>query len=82
MNERIRGLMRAWAYLVIGFAVVAGAAYGVRQSGIDFLALTGMQQRAVTPGTGTGSAGGQKSGGAGNTNRGPLPVETTRAKVS
>ncbi len=82
MNERIRGLMRAWAYLVIGFAVVAGAAYGVRQSGIDFLALTGMQQRAVAPGTATGSAGGQKSGGAGNTNRGPLPVETTRAKVS
>ncbi len=64
--------MRMWALLLAGVVLVAAAAFGVRHSGIDLAALTGLQAVAVK-GEPAARAGGARPG------RGPAPVETAPA---
>ncbi|PZF77221.1 efflux transporter periplasmic adaptor subunit [Aestuariivirga litoralis] len=70
--------MRSLIYLLVGIAILAGAAFGVRHYEIDLAALTGFGS------TKTVAAGGeapQRQGG-GRANRGPAAVETARAATS
>jgi len=71
--------MRAFAYLLVGIAVVAAAAFGVRHYGIDLAALTGLGGPVKTEAAGGEAAKGQ---GGGRTNRGPAAVETAQASIS
>lgn len=73
--------MKAFVYLLVGIAIVAAAAFGVRQYGIDVAALTGLggQPAAVAAKGGTAPAASQ---GGGRANRGPAAVETAKATAS
>lgn len=72
--------MKTWVISLLGLAVLAAAAYGVRQSGIDVVALAGLKSEGVAgqqaPGGAAPSAG-QAQRNAGG--RGASPVETARA---
>ena len=67
--------MRIWAFLLAGVVLVAAAAFGVRQYGIDLASLAGLGAPA------TKAEAPQKPGGQ-RGNRGPSPVETARATTS
>jgi membrane fusion protein, multidrug efflux system len=71
--------MRKWLIAIGGLLIVGGAAYGVRQSGIDLVALSGLQtaETKVVKAQGQQQPQGQARG-----NRGPSPVETAKAKAS
>lgn len=71
--------MKKWLFLLLGAALVAGAAYGLRQSGVDLAALVGLQTTAAVTGNQVGQPPAQ--GGA-RPARGPSPVETARAITS
>ncbi len=72
--------MKSWLYLLTGVAVLAGAAYGLRQSGIDLVALTGLQQPATA--TTKSDSGDKKATDKKAPGRGATPVETAHAKLS
>jgi membrane fusion protein (multidrug efflux system) len=67
--------MRIWAFLLVGIAAVAAAAFAVRHYGIDLVALSGLKSVAVG-GQAAPPQGGQRQA------RGPAPVETARAVTS
>ena len=74
--------MRSVIYLLLGIAILAGAAFGVRHYGIDVVALAGLggkasQEKPVA----AGGDSPQRQGGA-RSNRGPAAVETSRADTS
>ena len=64
--------MKTWILVIGAIALLGGAAYGVRQSGIDVVALAGLKPEAGA-GTAKPAAQGQPRG------RGPSPVEIARA---
>ena len=70
-------VMRAFVYLLVGIAIVAAAAFGVRHYGIDVVALAGL------PGSAKTTAGGRWRRGRRPGRRrapiaAPLPVETAK----
>lgn len=71
--------MRSVIYLLLGMAVMAAAAFGVRHYGIDVVALSGFGGTAKPVAAG-GEAPQRQAGGRGN--RGPAAVETARAATS
>lgn len=71
--------MRSLVYLLVGVAVVAAAALGVRHYGIDVVALSGFGGTAKTETAGAGAPQGQPGK---RTGRGPAAVETARATSS
>lgn len=73
--------MKAFVYLLVGLAIVAAAAFGVRHYGIDVVALTGLGGPVKTTATPAAEAPAQRQGG-GRANRGPAAVETAKATVS
>ena len=73
--------MKAFIYLLVGIAIVAAAAFGVRYYGIDVAALAGLGGPAKTSATAGGDAPAQRQGG-GRANRGPAAVETAKATAS
>ena len=76
--------MRTWLYLSLGAILVAGAAFGLRQSGVDLVALTGLQQatKAASKPDDKNAGGKQSEAGRKKPDRGPSPVETARAKAA
>lgn len=73
--------MRAFVYLLVGIAIVAAAAFGVRHYGIDVAALTGLNSPVKTTAAAGGDAPAQRQGG-GRANRGPAAVETAKTTAS
>ena len=73
--------MRAFVYLLVGIAIVAAAAFGVRHYGIDVATLTGLGGPAKTTAATGGEAPAQRQGG-GRANRGPAAVETAKTTLS
>jgi membrane fusion protein (multidrug efflux system) len=73
--------MKAFLYLLVGIAIVAAAAFGVRHYGIDVAALTGLAVPAKTAAAAGGEAPAQRQGG-GKPVRGPAAVETAKATSS
>jgi len=73
--------MRALVYLLLGIAIVAAAAFGVRHYGIDVAALAGFGGPVKTTAAASGDSGTQRQGGT-RANRGPAAVETARATTS
>lgn len=73
--------MRALVYLLLGIAIVAAAAFGVRHYGIDVAALAGFGGPVKTTAAAGGDSGTQRQGGT-RANRGPAAVETARATTS
>jgi membrane fusion protein (multidrug efflux system) len=73
--------MKAFVYLLVGIAIVAAAAFGVRHYGIDVTALAGLGGPVKTTGAATGDATAPRQGGA-RPNRGPAAVETAKASTS
>lgn len=73
--------MRAFVYLLLGIAIVAAAAFGVRHYGIDVAALAGLGGPVKTTAAAGGDSGTQRQGGT-RANRGPAAVETARATTS
>ena len=73
--------MKAIVYLLVGIAIVAAAAFGVRHYGIDVAALAGFGGPVKTTGAATGNATAPSQGG-GRANRGPAAVETAKASTS
>ena len=69
--------MKKWLFVLLGIAVLAAAAYGVRRSGTDLAALGGLRQTAAVPAKPAAGTSGQQS-----QNRGPSPVETAKAATS
>lgn len=70
--------MNKWVVLLVAVAVLAGAAYGARQSGIDVVALMGIRDGNVSwTGKQTGSP--EQAQGKIQGQRGPSPVETAMA---
>lgn len=74
--------MKKWLFMLLGAAIVAAAAFGVRQSGIDLAALVGLQKTAAVAEKQPGQQGAQPSQGGQRQGRGPSPVETARASTS
>lgn len=76
--------MRTWLYLSLGAILVAGAAFGLRQSGIGLVALTGLQQatKLASKPDDKNAAGKQREAGQKKPGRGPAPVETAYAKAA
>jgi membrane fusion protein (multidrug efflux system) len=74
--------MRKLLFLLLGIAIVAGAAVGVRQSGIDLAALVGLHKTAAVTEKQPGQAPGTQGQGGQGQSRGPTPVETDRAMAS
>jgi len=72
--------MKALVYLLVGIAVVAVAAFGVRHYGIDVAALTGLGGPVKTAAAPGKDAAAQRQGG-GRANRGPAAVETAKASA-
>ena len=70
--------MKKWLFVLLGIAVLAAAAYGVRYSGIDLAAVVGLQKSAAVP----AKPGAGQKGKAPGQNRGPSPVETAKASSS
>jgi membrane fusion protein (multidrug efflux system) len=79
-KNRERPVMKTWFIVIVAILLVGGAAYGVRQSGVDLVALTGLKPETATGGAATApkAASGQPAQGR---NRGPTPVETARAST-
>lgn len=73
--------MKALVYLLVGIAIVAGAAFGVRHYGIDVATLAGLSGPAKTTAVAGGDSSAQRQGG-GRANRGPAAVETAAATMS
>ena len=73
--------MRAFVYLLVGIAIVAAAALGVRHYGIDVVALTGLERPAGTKTVAQSTAPAQGQAG-GRANRGPTAVETAKATAA
>lgn len=73
--------MKALVYLLVGIAIVAAAAFGVRHYGIDVAALTGLGGSAKILTSKGGEAPVQRQGG-GRAGRGPAAVETAKATAS
>lgn len=73
--------MRAFVYLLVGIAIVAAAAFGVRHYGIDVGALAGFGDSPKTAAAAGGDAGAQRPVG-GRANRGPAAVETAKTTTS
>ena len=72
--------MKTWIILIVAILLVGGAAYGIRQSGVDVVALVGLQPSAVTGNAAPGEAPRQQAGGTQQSRgRGPSPVETAKA---
>ena len=69
--------MKKWLFVLLGIALLAAGAYGVRRSGIDLAALGGLRQTAAVPAKPAAGTSGQQS-----QNRGPSPVETAKAATS
>ena len=73
--------MKAFLYLLVGIAIVAAAAFGVRHYGIDVAALAGLGGPVKTAGAAGGDAAAQRQGG-GKPTRGPAAVETAKASTT
>jgi membrane fusion protein (multidrug efflux system) len=73
--------MKTWLFLLIGAAIAAGAALGVRYYGIDVAAVAGFGTPAQTAADAGKPASGGGQGGQ-RQNRGPSPVETAKASRS
>lgn len=73
--------MKALVYLLVGIAIVAAAAFGVRHYGIDVAALAGLSGPAKTVAAKDAKAPAQGQGGS-RANRGPAAVETAKATAS
>ncbi len=74
--------MKKVLFLLLGIAVVTGAALGVRQSGIDLAALVGLQKGATVAEKPAGQQAGSPAQGGQRQGRGPSPVATARAASS
>lgn len=74
--------MKKVLFLLIGIAIVAGAAFGVRQSGIDLAALVGLQKGATVAEKPAAQQPGAPGQNGQRQARGPSPVETARAATS
>ena len=72
--------MKKWLFVVIGLALLAGAAFAVRQTGIDVVALAGFKSAVGTVAKPevVKPAGQPNALGGG---RGPLPVEIAKAST-
>ena len=75
-------LMKKWLFILLGAALVAAAAFGVRQSGIDLAALVGLQKTAAVTEKQPGQQAAATPQGGQRQARGPSPVETARAATS
>ena len=73
--------MKAFIYLLVGIAIVAAAAFGVRHYGIDVAALTGLSGPVKIAGAPAGDATAPRQGG-GKPARGPAAVETAKATTA
>jgi membrane fusion protein (multidrug efflux system) len=75
--------MKKWLIMVIGVCSLVGAAYGVRQSGIDLAALAGLQQLSSLQSTPQKEKAPQVAApGARRGGDRPSPVETAKAATS
>lgn len=73
--------MKAFVYLLVGIAIVAAAAFGVRHYGVDLASLAGLGGGVKTAAAPGADMPAQRQGG-GRANRGPAAVETAKATAS
>jgi membrane fusion protein (multidrug efflux system) len=72
--------MKKWLFLLLGAIMVAGAAFGLRQAGVDVAGLADQVRGIVPAASVPGQQQAQGNSPAGQRpNRGPSPVETAKA---
>ncbi len=72
--------MKKWLFLLLGAVLAAGAAFGLRQSGVDVAALVQEVKSVIASASTRGQTPAQSNAQGGQQpNRGPSPVETAKA---